>query len=166
MNRLKSKWLLVIVLCLTTSIANATDCKKIIAKVGPAAYLSDCSYNDVDYVWCIDSPLKGNLLGTWHYLSSPDWNAFDLTVPDGALGIPGWDLWVVWSLMVVETNKGDIIAAENEILNLDAFDNFGAISGMAFIVGGTGNYEGATGWMGFVGTETEGGVLRGEVCTP
>lgn len=158
--------ILLVLLCFTAFAADAGDCKDIIANVGPATYLDTCSYDGIDYVWCIDTPLSGNLLGTWHYLSSPEFNVFELTVPDDALGIAGWDLWVVWSLMVVETKKGDIIAAENEILNLDTWGAYGAISGMARVVGGTDDYEGASGWIGFVITETNGGEVRGVVCTP
>jgi hypothetical protein len=158
--------LMVFALCLAVSSATAGDCKKIIANVGAATYLDECSYQGEDYVWCIETPVTGNLRGTWHYYSRPDANYFDLAVPDDALGVPGWNLWVVWSLSVFETRKGDIITQENEILNLDIFDSYGALSGMAFIVGGTGDYEGATGWLGFVTTEGNGGVLMGEVCTP
>ena len=120
----------------------------------------------MDYVWCIDTPVTGNLRGTWHYLSSPEDNFWELTVPDGALGIPSWTLQTVWNLSVFETRKGDIITQDNEILNLDVFPAFGALSGMAFIIGGTGNYQGATGWLGYVITEADGGELRGEICTP
>jgi hypothetical protein len=157
---------LVFVVCLMVSNATAGDCKKVIAKIGPATYLDECSYDGVDYIWCIDTPVTGNLRGTWHYLSSPEVNFFDLAVPDGVLGIPGWSLWVPWNLSVFETHKGDIITQDNEILNLDVFDSYGALSGMAFVIGGTGDYEGATGWLGYVITEAEGGELRGLICTP
>lgn len=157
---------LVCAVCLVASNATAGDCKKIIAKIGTATYLDECSYGGVDYVWCIDTPVTGNLRGTWHYLSSPEDNFWELTVPDGALGIPGWTLQTVWNLSVFETRKGDIITQDNEILNLDVFPAFGALSGMAFIIGGTGNYQGATGWLGYVITEADGGELRGEICTP
>lgn len=154
-------------LCLVTSMAFAGDCKKIIANAGPSIYLEPyaCSYDGVNYIWCIDTPLTGNLRGTWHLMSAPDWNIWELTVPE-VLGIPGWDLWVGWSLMVIETHRGDIIAAENEVINLDAYNTYGALSGTASIVGGTGDFEGATGWFGIVVTEAEGGVMRGMVCTP
>ncbi len=157
---------LVLAVCLTATNASAGDCKKIIAKVGAATYLDECSYDGVDYIWCIDTPVIGNLRGTWHFYSSPEINIWELTVPDGALGIPGWDLWAAWNLSVFETHKGDIITQDNEILNLDAYQAYGALSGAAFIIGGTGDFEGATGWLGYVITEAEGGELRGEICLP
>ncbi len=157
---------LVVVVCLATSTATAGECKKVIAKIGQATYLDECSYDGVDYLWCIDTPVKGNLRGTWHYLASPEDNFWELTVPDGALGIPSWTLQTVWNLSVFETRKGDIITQDNEILNLDVFPAYGALSGMAFVIGGTGNYVGATGWLGYVVTEADGGELRGEICTP
>jgi hypothetical protein len=156
---------MVFALCLAAPSATAGDCKKIIAQFGPDVFLGECSYEGEDYVWCGDFPVTGNLRGTWHSYGRPAYNAFDLTVPD-VLGIPGWNLWVVWYLCVFETHKGNIITQENEIINPDTYFTYGALSGMAFIIGGTGDYEGATGWIGAVGTEAEGGVLRGEICTP
>jgi hypothetical protein len=156
---------MVFALCLAVSSATAGDCKKVIAKVGAATYLDGCSYDGEDYVWCIETRVTGNLVGTWHYYSRPLDNFWTHTVPD-VLGIPGWDVWLVWSLSVFETHKGDIITQENEIYNPIIYDTYGAICGMFFIIDGTGDYEGATGWLGFVATEADGGVLRGEICTP
>jgi hypothetical protein len=156
--------LLVLILCLAASSATAGDCKKIIAVVGATTFLNECSYGGEDYIWCAEMPVTGNLRGTWHFYGRPDFNGFDLTVPD-VLGIPGWNLWVVWSISVFETRKGDIITEENEILNHDVYFTHGALSSMAVVIGGTGKYDGATGWLGAVLTEGEGGVLRGEICT-
>ncbi len=162
---------MVFALCLVVSSATAGDCKKIFARIGPATYLDEsdeCSYDGEDYLWCIDTSVAGNLRGTWHFLSKPADNFFDLAVPE-VLGIPGWDLWVVWGLSVFETRKGDIITQDNAILNLGLYTNpewGGALSGITSIVGGTGRYAGATGWLGYVITEAEGGVLRGVVCKP
>ena len=50
---------MVFVLCLVVSSAAAGDCKKIIAKVGAATYLDECSYDGEDYVWCIETPVTG-----------------------------------------------------------------------------------------------------------
>jgi len=158
-------WSFLLALCLVASSATAGECKKIIANFGASSFYEGCSYDGEDYLWCLDTPVKGNLLGTWHFMSKPDWNAFELTVPD-VLGIGSWDLWVVWALGVFETKKGDIITQETDTINLDAYFDYGALTAMTYIIGGTGKYEGATGWLGLVGTETEGGVLRGEVCTP
>lgn len=157
---------LILVVCLMVSHATAGDCKKVIANVGLSEYLDPCTYNGVEYLWCIDTPVTGNLKGTWHIFANPDFNAWDLTVPTGIPGIPSWELYVTWNLSVVETKKGEIIAQANEILNLDVFDNFGAISGMVFVTGRTGDYEGASGWIGWVASETGGGVLQGLICTP
>lgn len=166
MRKLLFGWSLLLLLCLAASSASAGECKKIIAGIGASILLEECSYDGEDYLWCIDTPVTGNLKGTWHFYSRPYDNGFyDLQVPD-VLGIPGWDLWVVWELNVFETKKGDIIAQGNDLLNVDAYFDYGALSSMSYIIGGTGKYEGATGWLGAVATETEGGVLRGKVCTP
>jgi hypothetical protein len=151
--------------CLAAPSVTAGGCKKIIANAGASYFYEGCSYGGEDYLWCLDTPITGNLNGTWRFMSRPDWNAFELTVED-VLGIGSWDLWVVWALGVFETQKGDIITQETDLLNLDAYFDYGALSSMSYIIGGTGDYEGATGWLGAVVTETEGGVLRGEICTP
>lgn len=75
-------------------------------------------------------------------------------------------MWATWNLSVFETRKGDIITQANEIVHLDVYFTYGAISGTALITGGTGDYEGATGWIGWVATEAGGGAVRGVVCTP
>ena len=161
---------LIVLACLfagsmAASSATAGDCKKVIAGLGAADFYMDCSYNGEDYLYCLDTPVSGNLLGTWRFYSRPDWNAFELTVED-ELGIGSWDLWIVWALGVFETRKGDIITQETDLLNLEAYFTYGALVSMATIIGGTDNFEGATGWLGIVMTETEGGVLRGEICVP
>jgi hypothetical protein len=157
---------LAIAVCMVTSTATAGDCKQIIANAGVAEYFEGCSYDGENFALCIDTPVSGNLKGTWHILINPAWNVWELTVPDGIPGIPSWDLWATWNLSVFETRKGDIITQANEVASLDALFTYGAISGMAFITGGTGDYEEATGWIGWVLTETGGGALRGEICTP
>ena len=161
-------WFLLLALCLASSNATAGGCKKITGSVGASYYYVGCSYDGMEYLHCLDTPVKGQLKGTWRFLSNPDWNVVELTVPGDPddLGIGSWDLWVVWALGVFETKKGDIITQETDMLNLDIYMDYGALSTMSHIIGGTGKYEGATGWLGGVITETEGGVLRGEVCTP
>jgi hypothetical protein len=159
--------LVVLTVSLWPVVSQAADCKKIIAKAGIAEYIvGPCSYGGVDYVWCLDTPVTGNLKSTWHIFANPDFNAWELTVPSGIPGIPVWDLWATWNLSVFETKKGDIITQANEIAHLDVYFTYGAISGTALITGGTGDFEGATGWIGWVVTESGGGELRGEVCTP
>jgi len=158
---------LILVVCLMVSHATAGDCKKIIANAVSTEYdLDGCTYNGVYYIWCIDTSVTGNLKGTWHIFANPDFNGWNLEVPDDIDGIPVWVLSVTWNLSVFETKKGNIITQADEILNPDVYDAFQALSGLALITGGTGDYEGASGWIGWVVTETDGGVLRGEFCTP
>jgi hypothetical protein len=135
------KLLFALALCLAASSVTAGECKKIIAGVGPSIFSEGCSYDGEEYLWCLDTPITGNLRGTWRFMSRPDWNAFELTVDD-VLGIGSWDLWVVWALGVFETHKGDIISQETDTLNLDVYFTYGALSTMHYIIGGTGDYEG------------------------
>jgi hypothetical protein len=157
---------LIVAVCLTASHATAGDCKKVIANAVTTVYLDPCTYNGVEYMWCIDTTVTGNLKGTWHIFANPDFNGWNLEVPPGIDGIPVWVLSVTWNLSVFETKKGEIITQADEILNPDVYDTYGAISGLALVTGGTGDYEGASGWIGWVVTETGGGVLQGLICTP
>ena len=160
-------WSFLLTLCLAVPSAGADDCKKIIAGAGPTDFYMGCSYNGEDYLWCLDSPITGNLKGTWRFMSKPEDNFVEEIIPpDDDLGIGSWGVWVVWAHGVFETHKGDIVTQETDLLNVDTYFNYGARTSMANIIGGTGKFEGATGWIGIVMTETEGGVIRGMVCTP
>lgn len=165
MSRWALSWPLLVALCLAASTATAGECKKIIADVKATDFYVGCSYDGEDYLWCIDAPVTGNLGGTWSFYSRPEDNFIFETIPD-VLGIGSWDVLVVWALGVFKTHKGDILTQETDLLNLEAYDAYFALSSMAHIIGGTGEYEGATGWLGVVATETEGGTMRGMVCTP
>ena len=157
---------LIVVVCLTASQATAGDCKKVIANIGLSDYVGPCTYNGVEYTWCIDTTVTGNLKGTWHVFGNPDANYYELMVPEGSPGIPSWGFLVTWNVSVFETKKGNVFAQADEIIILDVFDAFGAFSGTALVTGGTGDYEGASGWLGWVASEADGGVLQGMICTP
>lgn len=167
MRQILLRVILVAILCLMASGAIAGDCKKVFARIDIGGFYSGCTYDDVVYLWCSDSPVRGNLRGTWHLFANPDFNCFENTVPDGPLGIDGWDIWSCWNLSVFETRHGDLITQGNDYVNVNAYDTYGTFSSTFFVVDGTGKFAGATGWLGAIGNElTEKGILRGEICTP
>ena len=139
-------------------------CKKVWSRVGEFEFLESCSYDGVDYEICIEAPLKGMTRGTWYFYNN--WgNDADVPLPGVAATGPQ-DAIVVGGLSVFSTHSGDIIAREISILNWDLYVEYFALSTLEEVIGGTGRYEGAIGWLGVVASEVEGGILTGEVCGP
>ena len=159
---------LVLALCLAAQAAIAGECKPINVRVGPSTYLDPCTYNGMDFEFCIDAPLRGTLRGTWHYYGPADnFVEWSDVVNDPPVFSP---FWAGWALDVIETNRGEIWAQDNYLFNLNVMGNkagfpFVAISS---ITGGTGHYEGAWGWFGTIADDAGGwrGFMRGEICTP
>ena len=105
------------------------------------------------YELCQYSEIKGTLNGRWWSFWNLDDEEF---VADNTALVLDID-------SVFETNHGDIYTEERGILNFFAPDGYAAHIG---VTGGTGRYEGATGWM--TGTLIfifeESGMLTGEIC--
>ena len=160
---------IVLLLCLglsiTTSTALAGECNPVFANLGPVvSYYDapDCPAQDWDYDACVLSPINGTLNGdNWLYFYG--FNA--VVVLDPQEGHPGF--LAGWTFSTMVTNKGELWTRDSWIIDFEVF----VTSGFEFqtqtseIIGGTGVYEGATGHLGYIGGETEGGILRGEVCT-
>ena len=45
----------------------ADQCKPVDSRVGPSTYLEPCTYDETEYLYCIDAPIMGTLNGIWHY---------------------------------------------------------------------------------------------------
>jgi hypothetical protein len=175
---MKRPWLVPVLILMCSLIASGVladpTCKKIQAPVGPETMIEEgCSYDGEFYPWCFERGLRGNLRGTWtSYGRGPDSapldNGWFLIVPDGLAGNTGWPLFTLWNLAVIQTHKGEIIAQETTVVDIQSFfvDEYGTFSSTMRIIGGTGGYEGATGWLGAVTTIGEGGAIRGLICTP
>ena len=142
------------------------------SRIGASEYLSNCTYDGTYYQYCIDAPVKGTINGIWHYLAPPGGNSVT-AFPDP----PYSSLQAGWALDVMETNRGDIYAQENWMFNLSVFDadvfspNAKALSPavtISVITGGTGQYEGASGWIGMIFDDSGQwrGFMKGEICTP
>ena len=161
---LLSPALLVVVLCLVAGAAIAGECKPIRAHAGTATYFDDCEYDGTTYLGCVETPIRGTLNGTWVFYYTAD-NTVDL--PDLPLDWSGVSSG--WGLGVYKTNKGKVFAQEAWVSHWDLAPpvvDYYIFSGNSLITGGTRHWMGATGWLGFVGDEANGGVIRGEICTP
>ena len=90
---------------LMASGAVAGDCKKILARVDCGPFYSGCTYNDMEALWCSDSPVRGNLNDTWHLCASPDFNCSENTVPDDELGIDGREISSCWNLKTANSGR-------------------------------------------------------------
>jgi hypothetical protein len=163
---LLSHALLVVVLCLVAGAAIAGDCKPIRAHAGTATYFAACDYDGTTYEGCIEVPIRGTLNGTWIFYYTLN-NSVDLPElpedPWPGAGSSGWGLGVS------KTNKGKVFAQEAWVSHWDLAPpvvDYYIFSGNSLITGGTRHWKGATGWLGFVGDEANGGVIRGEICTP
>jgi hypothetical protein len=142
----------VVALCLVFStVALGEDCKRINtkgAKPGEVRYAPDCGGYDA----CQSAELKGtpNGLYTWY----ANWDTFYPYVDDTTL--------VFADDAVIETEHGEIFMEERGVIHLYAPDGLVI---HANITGGTGRYEGATGWWGNVGSSRR-STLEGEICYP
>jgi hypothetical protein len=158
---------LVVVLVLVAGPVMADECEPINARFQVGTYLDPCTYNGIDFDYCIDTPIWGTINGMWHFYGEEEnWLGADP-------GPPYSSLWAGWALDVIETRRGTIYAQDNWLWNLSAFGLEGTKAGLpavqlSIITGGTGQYEDASGWFGVI-LDDSGywrGFMKGEICTP
>jgi len=153
----------VVLICLTTGLAVAGDCKPIRVQVGAAVYLPPCEYLGADYEYCIETPVVGTLNGVWRFYG-PAGNWVDVPAPMPRYsGLAGG-----WGLDVFVTTEGELYSQNAYVWHYDTWSvaqDF-VYSSTSYITGGTGKFEGVTGWLGFVGTEGAGGIMFGQYCKP
>jgi hypothetical protein len=167
---------LTVVFCLLAAVTAADWCRPVHVRTGPAVYLPPCELDGTLYDICIETPTRGTLNGVWHlYGVVNNWvdfpgpcidscgDAAPAPMPPGYAGIEAG-----WGLDVYETKGGEVWADDAWLFQWGAyfFQGKAVFTSVSSITGGTGMYEGATGWIGFVGSEVEGGVIKGEICTP
>lgn len=158
----------VLLFCLTlfviTPAAMAGDCKKAFVNVGAIVdYYDapDCPYQDWLYDGCLASPVTGTLNGVW-WLYFYGWNVVE--VYDPIPGHPGF--WSGWNFSAIYTNKGELWTRDTWSVDVEDSDDFGFAAQVSVITGGTGVYEGATGRLGWIGTDASGvGSFVGHICT-
>ena len=158
----------VLLLCLTlltiSPAAIAGNCRDIHANAGAIVDYydaSDCPDQEWLYDGCLLAPVNGTLNGDWWYYFY-GWNA--VYVLDPIPGHPGFESG--WAFSAFVTNKGELWTRDSWIADLEDTDDYGFVSQVSVIIGGTGVYEGATGRLGWVGTDASGvGRFVGHICT-
>ena len=158
--------MLVLMLSLVAARAMAEKCKPVHGKLGAVdVYLEEdpeCKLDDVTYYYCIERPTLGTLVGRKRFYSGPEINGWDLEVPDDSLGGASWWIGVSYAISVFETRRGTLFTQETGVWHWGADAGWSTHSN---ITGGTGHYDGATGWIAAAGTGYS-MVLVGELCTP
>ena len=152
----------VLMLSLVAATAMAEQCKPVQARLGEMVFHDPgCMLDGVTYYWCAERPTLGTLNGTYRFYSAPAFNGWDLEVPDEAMGTSWW-IGVSYAISVLETQRGTLFTQEAQVWH------WGEVEGWAShfsITGGTGHYDGATGWMASAGS-WDSMALVGELCTP
>jgi hypothetical protein len=143
-----------VVLCvLATTPAWAEKCKQVTIAHGKIISWLEGPENCDGYDGCVTLEVSGTFNGT---LTESWFDADAVHVVDAT--------WTFTNYAVIETPHGKIYFLERSIAD------FAAPNGFAFhanVTGGTGRYEGATGWLGaFDSFEGGAGRTGGEVCWP
>jgi len=156
------------------SLAGAGECQPIHAWTGPMTYNGSCTYQGVEYAYCITAQLRGTLRGEYRFYGAvDDW--VEATPTDPVTSPPYWvtitnikppehkGILAGWALEVFHTKRGDLYThtAFTAPLGLLGTGIYGAASQ---IVGGTGRYVGATGWIGEIQNEAVSTLIAGQVC--
>lgn len=152
----------------------AEKCQKAFFHAGAQSFHEVCPYpykgpaNPQGPLACYVSPMVGTLNGTWLYYFPLDNCEFILpATKDGALWREGKVLWACWGLGVYKTRRGTIFTEAAEQTHSDALSwpSGVAFTDLGWVIGGTGQYASATGWVGLFG-DGESVTGGGEICTP
>ena len=152
----------VLMLSMVATAAMAEQCKAVYAQLGEMVFYDPgCMLDGVTFDWCAERPTLGTLNGTYRFYSAPELNGWDLEVPPDAIGA-SWSIGVSYAISVFETQTGTLFTQETEVWHWGEVEGWGAHFS---ITGGTGHYDGATGWLAAAGS-WDSMVLVGEICTP
>ena len=153
---------------LTAAVADnhVVGCKKIRAKalIDPN-YIFDCEFDGVDYSFCIGGDVTGSIKGPWVSYLQDEWviNSSDIGLPEPIPFISNYGR----EFEVFASAKGNIYGDAQYIFDYRMFEVAGKFPLPIFITGGTGLYEGATGWMiALFNTDVDKAKISGEVCGP
>ena len=163
--------LVVFLACLGAGTAYGESCTQLTLKLQPQS--TDLDPTDFDFLaayfgvdpfgWCWSQPVVGTIQGVWAFCGNDAlaiFNPFSVGVGPDLWGNPG----------VVLTKEGDLIYMISYGLSVWNGDTFVGFGGMTRISGGTGAYEGATGWTADrskrIPTPTYAARLQGFLCLP
>jgi hypothetical protein len=150
------------------------ECQKVWFHAGAQPFYEKCPYpyegpvTPTGELGCYIAPMVGTLNGTWLYYVPTDNCEFILPADKpGAVWREEKQLWACWGLGVYKTKRGTIFTEAAEQAHSDGFSwpSGVAFTDFGWVIGGTGQYAGATGWIGLFG-DGEGGTGGGEICTP
>lgn len=126
----------------------------------------DCGFEEEAFAFCLEGKVRGTLKGTWKAFGNADWFV-DLTSP--AFPVPEETLSNYnREFNVFSTRKGKLIGDSQYVFDIRIFDAGGGFVSPVMIERGTGMFEGATGWIAGVFTDSDlsRAILLGEVCGP
>ena len=159
----------------TARLAASGECLPVHAWTGPMTYNGSCTHQGVDYAYCITAQLRGTLSGEYRFYGAvDDWVEASpgdpITSPPYWVTIPGikppghQGILAGWALEVFHTKHGDLYTHTAFTQPLGGTP--GIYGASSRIIGGTGRYAGATGWLGEVNNETVSTLIVGQVCKP
>ena len=123
---------------------------------------------DPEFWACYIQKVRGTLKGTWVSYQQEGWFDMDL----GAAGLPvppGSPVtWYGREFEVFSTKKGTVYGDMQTAFDVRVFESDGGGALPTIVTGGTGIYEGATGWIVPVYTDgtLEKFTIQGQICGP
>jgi hypothetical protein len=158
-------------ICLSfAQIASASEpCRQVEAKANfpnPLGETERCEFDGQDFDLCIRGNVRGTIKGELVAYFLDEWFIIieqpDFPVPEGTLANYNREF------LVFTTSKGEIFGDAQYIFDIRIFDVDGGFVDPIIVTGGTGWYEGATGWIAMVSTngELDKAKLLGEICGP
>lgn len=151
-------------LCMLSAPVLASDpkCKQVYGRFSGSDYRMNCDFYGTPFGNCLDSEVRGTLNGTFTFYF-PAANVVELPAPAAYHA----GLAAGWGLGKYVTSKGELWTRDSWVMDYEPYSvaDFSAFTQISHVVGGTGIYAGATGHVFQSGSDTEGGDVRGEVCT-
>jgi hypothetical protein len=151
-------------------IASASEqCRQINAKAdfpNPLGETEGCTFGGQDFDLCITGNVRGTIKGEWVAYFLNEWFIIieppDFPVPEETLANYNREF------QVFTTDKGEIYGDAQYVFDIRIFDVGGGFVDPIIVTGGTGWYEGATGWIAAVFTDgaLSKAKLHGEICGP
>ncbi len=143
------------------------NCKKVRGFAEVVGLQIPCLENP-EFWACYITAVRGTLKGKWVSYQQEGW--FDMDLREAGLPVPP-DSPVTWygrEFEVFSTKKGTVYGDMQTAFDARVFDSDGGAALPTIVTGGTGIYEGATGWIVPVFTDgtIEKLILLGRICGP
>ena len=155
-------------LLLATTSAFADKCQDIRGEARVVDLQVDPCQEDPEFYACYIQKVRGTLKGEWVSYQQPGW--FDMDLREMGLPVPDGSevTWYGREFEVFSTKKGEVYGDMQTAFDTRIFDSDGGGALPTIVTGGTGIYEGATGWI--VPVYTDGTLnnftILGRICGP